>query len=200
MIFKLAVFLSVAVALLLHSQSLLASASESIGVALPAQTSHKSIPADSSRAQTYWILEEKYRDAEDFPKAIEAYKKVIALAGDSAVAGDAHHGIGWIYIQQKDFRSAVSELQQAVRLKTGDADPFLDFGMALLMLGQNPLAIENFQKAISLRPNFADAYYNLGLAYDLMGDKADAIIVYRKLKAIDPKLAQALLDQLKPPK
>ena len=198
--FKLAVFLSAACGLLLYSQPLVASSSQSIGAGLPTQTSDKSKPADSSRAQTYWILGEKYREAEDFPKAIEAYKKVIALAGDSAIAGDAHHGIGWIYIQQKDYRSAISELQQAVRLNTEDADAFLDFGISFLMLGQNPLAIEKFQKAISLRPNFADAYYNLGLAYDLMGDKADAMMVYRKLKPIDSKAAQALLDQLKAPK
>ena len=198
--FKLAVFLSAALALLLHPQSFVAGSIESSGAGLPTQTSQKSKPVDSSKAQTYWILGEKYREAEDFPKAIEAYKKVIALSGDSALAGDAHHGIGWIYIQQKEYRSAISELQQAVRLKTEDADAFLDFGMAFLMLGQNPLAIEKFQKAISLRPHFADAYYNLGLAYDMMGDKADAMTVYRKLKPIDPKAAQALLDQLKAPK
>ena len=197
---ELAVFLSAALALLLQTQCSAARASGNIAAGLAMQTSQKAKPADSPSAQTYWILGEKYREAEAFPKAIEAYKKVIALSGDSALAGDAHHGIGWIYIQQQDYRSAILELQQAVRLKTEDADAFLDFGMAFLMLGQNPLAIEKFKKAISLRSNFADAYYNLGLAYDMMGDRAAAMTVYRKLKPINPKTAQALLDQLKAPK
>jgi tetratricopeptide (TPR) repeat protein len=162
-------------------------------VALLAQTNDSQA---RKSAEAYWVQGEKLRDAGDYPKAIEAYKQVIALAPETALAADANHGIGWINIDQKDYRGAVIPLGEALRLKPNDSEVNFELGQAFIFLGQNPKAISYLKQAIHLQADFADAYYYLGLAYDLMGDKPDAMDACRKLRPLDAKLAQELLEQI----
>lgn len=68
--------------------------SRTVAVNSPRDTRPKT-PAEKS-AQTFWDLKEKFRDAGDYPRALEAYKKVKALVPNSEMAGGAFHGIGWI--------------------------------------------------------------------------------------------------------
>lgn len=166
-------------------------------VALLAQTNDSKA---RKSAEAYWAQGEKLRDAGDYPKAIEAYKQVIALAPETALAADANHGIGWINIDQKDYRGAVIPLGEALRLKPNDSEVNFELGQAFVFLGQNPKAISYFKQAIHLQSDFAEAYYYLGLAYDLMGDKPDAMDTCHKLQPIDAKLAQQLLAEIQKPK
>jgi tetratricopeptide (TPR) repeat protein len=156
--------------------------------------------AAEKSAETYWAEGEKFRDAGDYPKAIEAYKKVIAAAPESAFAADAYHGIGWIEIDQKEYRAAVTSVSEALRLRPNDAEINFELGEAFLFIGVNARAISLFKQAIALQPDFVDAYYNMGMAYDLMGDKASALEVCKKLRTLDKKTAQNLCDQIQQPK
>jgi tetratricopeptide (TPR) repeat protein len=124
---------------------------------------------------------------------------VIAVAPNSGLAGDAYHGIGWIDLEQKQYRPAVTDLGNAVRLRPNDAEVNFELGEAFMYNGIHGRAVTSYREAIRLQPDFADAYYLLGLTYDIMGDKAEAMQVYQKLKTVDKKSAQELYNEIQKP-
>jgi len=151
-------------------------------------------------ADAFLALGRKYLEANEYPKAIEAYKKAIALAPDSAIAADAYLGIGKIDLEQKQYQVAINDLGAALRLKPRDAEVNFELGYAFLCSGGYGQATSLFEKAIRLQPDYADPYYFLGLTYDMTGHKEDALKVYEKLKSVDKKAAQKLYNEIQKPK
>lgn len=65
----------------------------------------------------------------------------------------------------KQYERAISDLDEAIRLKPDDVTAYRVRGYVYHKLGQNERAIADYTEAIHLDPHYADTYHNRGLAY-----------------------------------
>ncbi len=92
---------------------------------------------------------------------------------DPSVA-EVHRGIGEVYEIRRDWLHAIAELNQAVRLKSDDAESHYDLGNADLATGNTAAAIEELAAAVRLNPADARFHQALAVAYDRDFRPADA--------------------------
>ncbi len=97
---------------------------------------------------------------------------------------------------------AVSQFQEALRLKPGYVPAHISLGIALLNQGHADGAISQFQEALRLNPDDARAHNNLGNALDKNGQTGAAISQYQETIRLKPddfgaryNLGIALLSQ-----
>jgi tetratricopeptide (TPR) repeat protein len=107
----------------------------------------------------------------------------------------AHNNLGLWYEGQGDLGSAVSEYQEAIRLK-GDFAPVRNNlgGILRGMPGRADDAFANIQEALRLRPVFPEAHSNLGVWYEDRGDLANAVAQFEEALREDPLYATAHND------
>ncbi len=103
----------------------------------------------------------------------------------------AHNGLGLALGARGHIDEAISEFQEAIRLKPDFAKAHNNLGTALGMKGQNAEAISEFQEAIRLAPNFAEAHYNLGTVLFKTGRIDEAIEQFRETIRLNPDLSEA---------
>ena len=77
-----------------------------------------------------------------------------------------------------DYKGAITDYTQAIRLNPDDAGAYLNRGVAKSDLGQHFAAIADYNIAIRLNPDYANAYYNRGLAKYHLGQHFAAIADY----------------------
>jgi len=180
--------------------------------------------AHALKRKEYLDQARKYRDAQDYLKAIEAAKKSISYVPSV----DAYVELGLCYLELKQAANAVQAFQEGIHLEPSDPVLHFDLAYAYLDLGEfekakvsakeslrlkgddvdaiNLLgvahgrlkeyaeAIPLFEKAVCLQPTNGLYQYSLGKTYFLMGRKADAQTVYRKLLVLDKAQAQKLYE------
>ena len=109
------------------------------------------------------------------------------------------------YLQQGDFKRAVSELEVAISGLDKDSHLWLNYGIALLLNKQyseavpvleNTLVVIRDNTNTSANPTeIADlkvqSHYNLGLAYYHSGQTEQAITAYQKAIQLEPNFADA---------
>ena len=102
----------------------------------------------------------------------------------------AHILLGKALFDRSQTGEAISQYQEAIRLKPDYASAHNNLGDALLKKGQADEAINQYQEAIRLIPGNADARYNLGVAFLKKGQTDEAILQFQEaihLKPDDPK-------------
>ena len=100
------------------------------------------------------------------------------------IRGNEKKGLG-------DYKGAIADYTQAIRLKPDDADAYLNRGIAKARLGQHFAAIADYDTAIRLKPDFAVAYYNRGNAKAELGQHFAAIADYDMAIRLKPDYAFA---------
>jgi len=90
----------------------------------------------------------------------------------------AFHNRGFAYHVLGEFRKAIDDYDQALRLNPNIAKFYNSRGGAFGNLRQFRKAIEDFDRAIRLDPDYVDAYYNRGEAYRGLGEIRKAIRDY----------------------
>jgi tetratricopeptide (TPR) repeat protein len=102
--------------------------------------------------------------------------------------------LGVLYLQQKDYDSAIHYLQKAVSINPSVAEIQNNLGLALINKGQLDEAIPCFKKAVQLNAFHSDAYTNLGLAFFQKGLVEESEKYYRKALQCDPYHVNANLN------
>ncbi|RAM48115.1 MAG: hypothetical protein C6Y22_29610, partial [Hapalosiphonaceae cyanobacterium JJU2] len=90
---------------------------------------------------------------------------------------------------QKDYKGAIADLTQAIRLNPNYAEAHYNRGNARYYLGDKQGAIADYNSAIKINPNLAQAYNNRGNVRSELGDKQGAIADYNSAIKINPNLA-----------
>ena len=119
----------------------------------------------ANSAEAYKIQGDKYREAKDYAKAIEAYKKAIAL---NPTLVKAHGQLGGTYLNQQNYPFAISAYQKCLSLDPNDASCFLDLGTAYLNSKQYDDALKLYAGTAGRKldaDTAAQAYYTAGWTY-----------------------------------
>jgi len=100
-----------------------------------------------------------------------------------------YRGNGYYFLKQ--YRRAIQDYNEAIRLNPRYAVAYANRGSAYGDLKQYPRAIQDQTEAIRLIPGFALAYYNRGSTYDDLKQYRRAIQDYNKAIRLNPRYAIA---------
>jgi protein O-mannosyl-transferase len=103
----------------------------------------------------------------------------------------AFHSRGNIYLDQKDYDSAISDFSQAIRLRPDYASAYSNRGLAYYNLGNKTLALEDFNKSLGLNASQDFVYVNRGLVYTDIGKYDLAIQDLNEAIKLNPDNAYA---------
>lgn len=122
-----------------------------------------------------------------------------AVIGFSPLRGSliafAYEGRGRIALRHGDFRRAMADFDEAIRLNPNRAALYRDRALARRLNGDFELAIADYDEAIAHDPKLAAPYHQRGLALAATGDLDRAILSYNTAIRLDPKNAEARLDR-----
>jgi tetratricopeptide (TPR) repeat protein len=103
----------------------------------------------------------------------------------------AHNNLGDALDKKGRFDEAISQFQEAIRLKQNYAEAYNNLGTALDKKGRLDEAISQFQEAIRFKPDYTEAYNNLGTALARNGRLDEAISQFQEAIRLKPEYADA---------
>ena len=104
-----------------------------------------------------------YFGQQDYPQAIEHYKKATEIAPSYS---PAYNILGYAYRQNADFPNAETAFQKYIELIPKDPNPYDSYAELLLKEGKFEESIAQYRKALAINPNFLASHQ--GIAADLL--------------------------------
>jgi Lipoprotein NlpI, contains TPR repeats len=92
------------------------------------------------------------------------------------------------YMHLGQHQRAVDDINEAVRIRPGDADNYYLRGVALRALGKYDQALEDTNRAIGIEPDNAGAYANRAFIYKALGNANQAKADARRARELDPRV------------
>jgi predicted O-linked N-acetylglucosamine transferase (SPINDLY family) len=117
------------------------------------------------------------------PQAREIYLNILKTQPNHF---NSLHFLGLISYQTRDYKQAISLMNQAIELYSGDATFYCNLANSLRADRQLESAIENYNKAIALDPNNGDFYYNCANVLADLKRLDLALINYNKAIQLKP--------------
>lgn len=106
----------------------------------------------------YLILGNTYQEQKEYDKAIEAYKKSIALNSND---GDAYNNMGNVYSKKEEYDKAIDAYKKSIALNPNDSVVYTNMGISYGQKEEYDKAINAYQKAIEVNPKLDGAYVSL---------------------------------------
>jgi tetratricopeptide (TPR) repeat protein len=119
------------------------------------------------------------------------FRHTLEVTENNAIA---HYNLAIALFHKGQIDEAMSQLQEAIRLKLDYADAHYNLGIALLQKGQTDEAIGQFWEAIRLKPDYADAHNNLGIALGMKGQTDEAISQFQQAIRLKPDFADTHIN------
>jgi len=99
-----------------------------------------------------------YFGQQEFPQAIDHYKKATELAPDYSTAFNI---LGYAYRQNGDFENAEKAFQKYIQLIPNDPNPYDSYAELLLKMGRFEESIAQYRKALAIEPNFLASHFGI---------------------------------------
>ncbi len=112
--------------------------------------------------QFHYELGRYYASRNNYPEAIGAYERALALDPDF---GSALNAAGYIHAEIGEFEKAIQYLERYAAVEPGQANPIDSIAEIYFKMGQLDLAKSKYQEALEIRPDFFGSCR--GLAYIL---------------------------------
>ena len=122
-----------------------------------------------------------YYESEDYDQAIRRFSRALKQKTSAHLVNyqsDLLFFRGISFSFKGDFDSAISDYDQAIKLKPDDANVYKYRGDAYFDKGRHDQAIADYDQAIKLKPDYAGAYNNRGRGYSNKGRHDLAIADY----------------------
>ena len=115
--------------------------------------------------------------------------------GNRSISAETYYTWGNTKYHLGDYKGAITDYTQAIRLKPDYANVYFNRGVAKGDLGQYSAAIADLDIFIRLKPDDADAYLNRGSAKDNLGQHLAAIADYDSAIRLKPDYAEAYYNR-----
>jgi len=154
--------------------------------------------APVSEADAEAVLADIHLHSIDYhDRAVTEFQEVLKADPSNAAA---LRGLGYAYLQQRDFTQAGEYFRKASQADS--KDPRVHYYSALLMSREGDFAdrsrlpemTRELETAIALDPNFADSYMLLGMTQMYAGDAAQALAAMQKAVQLSPRNEQYRYD------
>ncbi len=120
----------------------------------------------------------------EYAKAMEEYKKEVAINNKSALA---YQRLGFLYSNDKqDLQKAEEEFLKSLALEPDNVDTLIHYANNLYTMGKFGQSADQFEKVLQLDPKNPTANYNLALVYEAWGKKKLAIEQWQKFLQLNP--------------
>jgi tetratricopeptide (TPR) repeat protein len=137
-------------------------------------------------AEVYLLLGEARDNAGDSERAIEEFRRAIALSESSPIP-EAHYGLGYILWKQRRYNEAEAELRKELERDAGHARSIYYLGNIALARGDWRNARLLLERAAQMMPQDFLARYDLAKALLLAGEAARAIEQLQAAIALNAK-------------
>jgi tetratricopeptide (TPR) repeat protein len=127
-------------------------------------------------AKIYISYGESLRTADKQNEAIGAYKEALKLDSNSEVA---RIGLASVYIQQEKYTEAITEIRQAIAIKSS-WDKYDLLGDTLSKAEKYDEARAAYRQAIKMEPTYSWLYVSIAETYKKQSKVNDAIAAYRE--------------------
>lgn len=129
---------------------------------------------------------------EDYPKALEHYRKAVEVSADEINDYLFWYRKGFCENNGQEYEKALESLRKAKEQNRKYTSTYLEIGFANSKLKRNDSAMAAFQQAIELEPNSHIGYNGIAEIYrDNLKDYETAMTWYRKTLAINSKERKA---------
>jgi tetratricopeptide (TPR) repeat protein len=136
------------------------------------------VPDASRSAKLYSVLGYTYEQQKEYKKAIDAYRKAIALDRDNL---DAIRGLAENLMNDGQSEAALEQYKVISDANPEDAQTYVRIAEIYRRSGKFDLALENLKKAQSMVPDSIDVPYNLARVYQVQGRYDDAAQILQDL-------------------
>ena len=123
--------------------------------------------------------------------AAHAVKTAIELDPQDAFP---RHELAALYMDEGDYRGAISQLKEVVRLETDSFEAHLDLGICYAQKGFYAEAERSYEKARAINADDLLLNYNLAALYALWGRPKDSIGFLQRSSALDKPKVQSWLS------
>jgi tetratricopeptide (TPR) repeat protein len=115
---------------------------------------------------------------QDFPRAIQYYKKATELA---PTFSSAYNLLGYAYRQNVDYPNAEQALKKYIELIPNDPNPYDSYAELLLKTGKFDDSITQYRKALAIDQNFINAHQGIAAALLYQGNADEATAELQKI-------------------
>ena len=119
-----------------------------------------------------------YFGQQDFPQAIEHYKKATELDNTYSTAFNI---LGYAYRQNEDYQNAENAFKKYIELIPKDPNPYDSYAELLLKMGRFDESIAQYRKALEIDPNFINAHQGIAAAQMYAGKPDEATAELQKI-------------------
>ena len=119
-----------------------------------------------------------YFGQQDFPQAIQYYKKATEL---NPKFSSAFNLLGYAYRQNVDYPNAEAAFKKYIELIPNDPNPYDSYAELLLKMGKFDDSITQYRKALSIDQNFINAHQGIGMALLYKGNAEEAAAEIQKI-------------------
>jgi serine/threonine-protein kinase len=107
----------------------------------------------------------------------------------------AYHFRAMFAILDRDYKTALSDLDRVLAIQTSSAYAWLNRGAAKEGLGDLEGAVKDLTRAIEIDPRLETAWARRGIAYALMGKKAESLADFSRVIELDPNDAEGIQNR-----
>ena len=127
----------------------------------------------------------------EWPQAVEALEKSIALAADEPALGYFYFRLGRALDRSGETEQAIDAYRDSVHRKPDFARGHQQLGLALRKAGRLEEALPSLRQAVELDDGSATAWYHLANALRDTGQEDEAVAAYRRALRLERTLTEA---------
>jgi protein O-GlcNAc transferase len=163
----------------------------------------------------YWCLGDAHFKAEQFPQAIQCYKRSTELEPGNSIplrkmaleilkealkydteTPELWSSLGWALIRQGEYSEAIGPLKHALALKPDDMQCVKSLALAAFAMGRKDSSFQFYKIALGLNGKDEEALFGLGILFVSTGDLKNAYRQYETLQSVNPILAEDLYGKI----